>query len=237
VASVQGETTGRSLKHVAIREYVRGLVADSAPGTAAPSERDLVERFGVARMTVRQALDALVKEGVLERFPGRGTFVAAPRRIPTGVTGFTEDLARRGMAAESRTLLAEQVRAGASLARALRVESGEAVLHWRRVRLGDGRPVCVSDAYLPESLVPGLVDALPGSLYDELALRHRRPTWAEDAVSAGVATEAEARILELEPGAVVLRHARRALWKETVIEVSRTVFRGDQHTLWLQLRG
>ncbi|HJQ07560.1 MAG TPA: GntR family transcriptional regulator, partial [Nocardioides sp.] len=45
-----------ALKHVAIREYVRALVADSAPGAAAPSERDLVDRFGVARMTVRHAL-------------------------------------------------------------------------------------------------------------------------------------------------------------------------------------
>lgn len=237
MVTVQGGTTGRSLKHVAIREYVRGLVADRAPGTAAPSERDLVVRFGVARMTVRQALDALVTEGVLERFPGRGTFVAAPRRVPTGVTGLTEDLARRGLVAESRTLLADRVRAGASLARTLRVEPGTAVLHWRRVRLADGRPVCVSDAYLPEALVPGMADALPTSLYDELALRHRRPTWAEDSVSAGAATEAEAEFLEVAPGAVVLRQARRASWEERVIEVSRTVFRGDQHTLLLQLRG
>lgn len=237
MASVQGATAGRSLKHVAIREYVRGLVADSAPGTAAPSERELVERFGVARMTVRQALDALVTEGVLERFPGRGTFVAAPRRVPTGVSGLTEDLARRGMVAESRTLVADRVRAGEALARTLGVEPGEAVVHWRRVRLADGHPVCVSDAYLPEALVPGLVDALPASLYEDLALRDRRPTWAEDSVSAAAATEDEAGFLEVEPGAVVLRHARRALWGETVIEVSRTVFRGDQHTLWLQLRG
>ncbi|THI95704.1 GntR family transcriptional regulator [Nocardioides sp.] len=216
---------------------MRGLVADRAPGTVAPSERDLVERFGVARMTVRQALDALVAEGVLERFPGRGTFVAAPRRIPTGVAGLTEDLALRGQVAESRTLAAVLMPAAAAVARALKVDPGASVLHWRRVRLADGGPVCVSDAYLPETLVPGLVDALPASLYDELGARQRRPTWAEDVVSAGTATDDEAGFLGIEPGAVVLRHARRALWEETVIEVSQTVFRGDRHSLWLQLRG
>ena len=221
---------------MAIREYVRDLVADSAPGTAAPSERDLVERFGVARMTVRQALDALVAEGVLERFPGRGTFVAIPRRVPTGVTSLTEDLARRGKVAESRTLEAARKRPSSRLAATLAIGTDEHVVHWRRVRLADGRPICISDAYLTEALVPGLLDALPASLYDELALRGRRPTWAEDSVCAAQATDEEARLLEVEAGAVVLRHSRRALWEDTVIEASRTVFRGDEHKLWLQLR-
>ena len=77
---------GRALKHVQVREYVRSLVAGAAPGTAAPSERELVHRFGVARMTVRQAMDALVVEGLLERIPGRGTFVARPRRTASRVS-------------------------------------------------------------------------------------------------------------------------------------------------------
>jgi GntR family transcriptional regulator len=63
-------------KHVQVREYVRGLIEGAEPGSPAPSERELVQHFGVARMTVRQALDALVSEGLLERVPGRGTFVA-----------------------------------------------------------------------------------------------------------------------------------------------------------------
>lgn len=53
-----------------VREHVRNLVQGAAPGTPAPSERELVSQFGVARMTVRQALDALVVEGLLERMPG-----------------------------------------------------------------------------------------------------------------------------------------------------------------------
>ncbi len=73
-------TRPRALKHVQVREYVRTLVEGAEPGAPAPSERELVTRFGVARMTVRQAMDALVSEGLLERMPGKGTFVARPRR-------------------------------------------------------------------------------------------------------------------------------------------------------------
>ena len=47
---------GRALKHVQVREYVRSLVTGTAPGSPAPSERELVHRFGVARMTVRLPL-------------------------------------------------------------------------------------------------------------------------------------------------------------------------------------
>ena len=66
-------------KHVQVREYVRSLISGAEPGSPAPSERELVQHFGVARMTVRQALDALVSEGLLERIPGAGPSWPAPR--------------------------------------------------------------------------------------------------------------------------------------------------------------
>lgn len=221
---------------MAIREYVRDLVSDRAPGTPAPSERDLVDRFGVARMTVRQALDALVGEGVLERHPGRGTFVAGPRRTPTGVRGLTDDLARRGVVVETRTLVAETVPAGEAMAGVFRVRPEDRLVRWARLRVGDGRPVCLSETHLPAVFAGGLLEHLPASLYDELATRGLRPTWAEDAVSAGVASDDEARLLEIPAGAPVLRLTRRALCGDTVVELSRSVLRGDEYTLHLQLR-
>lgn len=227
---------GRALKHVQVREYVRDLVAGAAPGAAAPSERELVAMFGVARMTVRQALDTLVTEGVLERIPGRGTFVARPQRNRGRISGFTEDLRRRGVLAESQTLLARREQAGPGVARALSLTEGDAVIHWRRLRRGDGTVVCVEDAYLTEILLPGfLQQGMPTSLYADLEARGLRPTWAEDSITADVAGPEEAALLEIEPGSVVLRHSRRAVSGEKVVEVSRSVYRADRFTLWLQI--
>ncbi len=62
-----------------------------------------------------------------------------------------------------------------------------------------------------------------------------RPTWAEDSITADVMSEEEARLLEVEPGSVALRHSRRALSGEKTIEVSRTVYRADRYTMWVQL--
>jgi GntR family transcriptional regulator len=227
---------GRGLKHVVVREYVRELVAGSAPGSAAPSERELVTQFGVARMTVRQALDALVAEGLLERIPGRGTFVARPRRVATRITGYTEEMTRRGLLAESQTLVARREQAGPGVARALNLTEGDAVIHWRRLRRGDAVPVCLEDNYLNEILLPGFLQSgMPTSLYDALAARGLRPTWAEDSISADVATAEEADLLEIAPGAVVLRHSRRGMVGDKIVNVSRSVYRADRFTLWLQL--
>jgi GntR family transcriptional regulator len=225
----------RSLKHVQVREYVRALVTGSAPGSPAPSERELVQKFGVARMTVRQAMDALVVEGLLERIPGRGTFVARPRRAGTTVCSFTEEMSRRGLAPESSTLVARREQAGPGVARALAVSEGDAVIHWRRLRRADAKPMCLEDAYLNEVLLPGfLQNAMPTSLYEELDARGLRPTWVEDAIVADVATAEEAELLDVITGAPVLRHQRRAFAVERVVEVSRSVYRADRFTMRYQ---
>jgi GntR family transcriptional regulator len=181
-------------------------------------------------MTVRQAMDALVAEGLLERVPGRGTFVARPRRGATPVLSFTEEMARRGMMADSHTLLIRREHAGPSVARALGITEGDAVVHWRRLRRADGTPMCVEDAYLSEVLLPGFLAlrSMPNSLYQELRARGLGPTWVQDAVSADVATTQEAEDLEIGPGAPVLRTQRRAVSRETVVEISRGVYRADR---------
>jgi GntR family transcriptional regulator len=219
-----------------VREYVRSLVAGAAPGSPAPSERELVHRFGVARMTVRQAMDALVVEGLLERIPGRGTFVARPRRIASRLSSYTEEMQRRGLLPESQTLLARREQAGPGVARALSVTEGDAVIHWRRLRRADGTPMCIEDAYLNEILIPGFLQSgMPTSLYEALEARGLRPTWAEDSITADLASDEEAALLEIEPGAAVLRHSRRALADDKIVEVSRSVYRSARFTMWVQL--
>jgi GntR family transcriptional regulator len=224
-------------KHVQVREYVRGLIQGAEPGSPAPSERELVQHFGVARMTVRQALDALVAEGLLERVPGRGTFVARARvDVQVRLSSYTEEMARRGMKPDSRTLLARVESAGPGVARALEIGEGDKVVHWQRLRLADGSPMCVEDAYLADSTVPRFLDhPLPDSLYAELQRRDLLPTWGEDSVDATAARAEEAGHLAIHEGDPVLRIARRAFAGNVAVEVSRSTYRADRYTLWVPL--
>lgn len=224
-------------KHVQVREYVRGLIHGAEPGSPAPSERELVQHFGVARMTVRQALDALVSEGLLERVPGRGTFVARAKiDVQVRLSSYTEEMARRNLKPGARTLLARMESAGPGVARALEIGEGDKVVHWQRLRLADDAPMCLEDAYIADSIVPKFLEqALPESLYVELQRRDLLPTWGEDSVDAALARPEEAELLEIRPGEPVLRIARRAFAGNIAVEVSRSTYRADRFTLWVPL--
>ena len=224
---------GRALKHVQVREYVRSLVSGMSPGSPAPSERELVAQFGVARMTVRQAMDALVVEGLLERIPGKGTFVARPRRTASTITSYTEEMARRGMLGESVTLLARREQAGPGVARALNITEGDPVIHWKRLRRADGGPMCIEDAYLNEVLLPGFLQSgMPTSLYEALEQRGLRPTWAEDSINADVCQRRRGhppRARRRRPGAAAL--APRPERREGGRGVAQRVPRRPLHAL------
>jgi GntR family transcriptional regulator len=227
---------GTALKHVQVREYVRGVIADLPEGAPAPSERGLMQHFGVARMTVRQAIDALVAEGLLERAPARGTFVCKNPRPVTRPLSFTEDAKARGWTTTTENLASGLGQAGPGVAKALGITPGDAVIHWRRRRRLDGVSLCYQDVYLNEVLLPGFLQTgLPDSLYSMLAARGLRPTTAEDQLSADLANEADADLLDLEVGDAVLRHSRRGLVGDVVIEVSRSVYAGSRFTWWVPL--
>ena len=96
------------------RERVLDLIERLGVGEAIPSERQLSGDLGVSRLTVRAALDDLVREGFLERRQGAGTFVSEPKIAQElTMTSFTEDMQRRGMVPSSKTMELKTVAAGA----------------------------------------------------------------------------------------------------------------------------
>jgi GntR family transcriptional regulator len=149
---------------------------------------------------------------------------------------YTEEMARRNLTPDSRTLLARTESAGPGVARALEIGEGDAVVHWQRLRLADGVPMCIEDAYLADSIVPEFLDQeLPQSLYTELQRRDLLPSWGEDSVDAALSKAEEAELLEIRTGDPVLRIARRAFAGHIAVEVSRSTYRADRFTLWVPL--
>ena len=227
------------LKYARVRDYLRSLVThELAVGDAIPSERLLCERFGVSRMTVRQAVDALVVEGLLRREQGRGTFVA-PTKVDLEVrlASFGEEMRRRGLTPSSKVLSAEVVAASPDIADALDLLPGEEVFALHRVRYADGEPMAIEQAWLPSRLVPGLFDGgAPVSVYGELRRRGLEPDWGEDTVGATEVDTADAELLGLRVGKAVLRLTRRTFAGQVACVYSRSSYRADRYVLWVPLR-
>lgn len=227
------------LKYVRVRDYLRSMVThELGVGDPIPSERLLCERFGVSRMTVRQAVDALVVEGLLVREQGRGTFVAPTKLdLEVRLASFGEEMQRRGMVPSSRVLAAEVVQATPDVADALDLLPGELVSFLYRVRYADGEPMAVEQSWLPSRLAPGLFDeGVPESIYGQLRRRGLDPDWGEDTVAASEADAQDADLLDIDPGTAVLRLTRRTFAGETACVYSRSAYRADRYVLWVPLR-
>ena len=221
-----------------LREILEAYATSLAPGSPLPSERELAERFGVARMTVRGEVERLTSEGVMYRVHGRGTFVAEPRVAQAmTLTSFTEDMRGRGMDASSRVIDQRLVGAGDALAARLEVRPGTPTLRLDRARLADGIAMACEQAYLPAERLPGIEEAdFSGvSLFDLLAER-----WGVelgDADQRVVATTIEgedAVLLEVPEGQPGLRFRTLARDRSGApVYYAVTLYRGDRYEIEL----
>ena len=239
------QTVGRTSrstrhKHELVLEYLEDVLDTLDPGQALPSERELAQRFGVARMTVRQAMDRLVRTGQISRVQGAGTFRAQRRfEQPLLLTSFTEDMRARGLRPGSETLSRELQPAPPGVARRLNLAEGAEVVRIDRLRTADGEPMAIERAFLDATVVPGLHDRdLAGqSLYAVLRNDYGVAIMlAEQVVQATVCVDEDAALLGVPEGAPAL-HLERTSGDEhgRLVEYVRSTYRGDRYELRMTL--
>jgi GntR family transcriptional regulator len=200
-----------------------------------PSERELATRFKVSRMTVRQALLELARDGTIYTRVGKGTFVAAPKidQQLRALTGFSQEVLARGGTPSSRVLEAQVIPATPEVAAALRIRPDAEVIMLSRLRLFDGAPLAIETAYLPFVLFPNLLrhDFAVESLYDVLENKYTLTlTRADQSIEAALAGVRELELLELTPPAAVLKMQRLTLTSDGVpVEYVLSAYRGDRY--------
>jgi GntR family transcriptional regulator len=218
------------------RERVLDLIERLGVGEAIPSERQLSTELGVSRLTVRAALDDLVREGFLERRHGAGTFVSEPKIAQElTMTSFTEDMQRRGMAPSSKTLELKTVPAGARLGRLLHVSPSEQIVVVTRLRYADRETMAIETLHVAESLVPGLTakDLEQHSFYELLEERFGVVVvGGSQAIEPTVTNEEESTALgvPLHSPAFLFERTTRAA-DGRIVEYVRSIYRGDRYRL------
>jgi GntR family transcriptional regulator len=209
------------------------------PGEGLPPEREMASLTGLSRVTVRKAVQSLVRSGHLVQRRGSGTFVA-PRveRLEQALsllTSFSEDMARRGKAVRSVWLAREVQAPSPEEMMALGLSSQDRVARVDRVRLADGVPLAIERASLSTATLPDPT-TVESSLYAVLAQRGMRPVRAVQRISAANLGSRDAELLEVPVGAAGLRIERVSyLASGRVVEFTRSLYRGDAYDFAAEL--
>lgn len=202
-------------------------------GAALPPERDLAELASVSRVTVRKAVEDLVRDGLLIRRHGSGTFVSKPvsrvEQSLSRLTSFTEDMARRGYSTRAEVLEKGLFHPTNEEAVMLGLSSGTKVARISRLRLADDTPLAIERASLSPEFLPD-PERVTTSLYAELDRVAARPVRAIQRISACNVKEPDATLLGIPVGAAGLSIERVSyLASGRVVEFTRSLYRGDAY--------
>jgi len=227
-----------------IKEAIQDLIegGELPAGKMLPSERELAEHYAVSRLTVRQAISELVRDGLLLRQHGVGTFVAPPKlnQAQPMALSFTQRMIQAGRVPTSRVLAREIIPAPRSVARRLQIEPDAPVMRIARLRLADGQPVMLETTHLPAARFPGLLDEnlQTQSLYAILSSRYGVVlAEAEQTLEPVVLTAYEAAQLGAAEGTPAMLVEVVALSAEGwPVEYSRSIVRGDTSRYVFRLR-
>jgi len=225
-----------------VRQHILDVIENAGPGTSLASERDLAERLGVSRPTVRAAIEELTRTGLLTRQHGRGTFTS-PQKVTQELTGSTTNgLGVPPAEGHWTSHVVEFASSPAGPSRAVRmgVDPADPILRITRVRLVDDEPIAIERLELPGTLVPGLrPDEMESGNFYRL-LRERFEIVVADAVQTiepAVTNPEQADLLDVPvffPVLQIERTTRDQLGR--VVEHVRSIYRGDRYRITSKLR-
>lgn len=220
-------------KYERVTDELARRARELAAHTALPAERELMHELGVSRMTVRKAIERLVRRGLVYQVQGSGTFVADPEMVTKTLqlTSFTEDMMRRGLQASTSVLSTQVVAASVEVARRLDIDAGTEVFTLDRLRLADEQPMALESVHLAPLGVDWTDLDPAGSLYAQLETAGVSVARAAQTIDAVNLDREQAHALDQPIAAAAMRVTRvsyTATGRPT--ELAQTIYRGDRYS-------
>ena len=229
------ELNYKSPLYIQLREVIRGKIEEGEypPGTAIPSESQLAEMYGLNRLSVRSALEALEYEGILTSVQGKGVFVngAKTERDLDTLGGYRHTMSERSRDASTRVLVKALRKAGPYYAQVLGLGENDDVWFIRRIDRSQGEPVALEEIYIPYEVLPGLgdVDLQLFSIYDLYLWNSIQPEVGKQVLRISHLEPAAAKLIGVDAGQAVMEFS--CVTQDTtgrIIEFARNYIRGDK---------
>ncbi len=220
--------------YIQLREVVRSKIEDGeyAPGTAIPSEHALADTYGVNRLTVRNAIDALVNEGLLKRVKGKGVYVMAKYERDLEVLGgFSQTMKDRNVLSGKKILQKGQRLAGEKYASILNIQKDDLIYYIKRLDYADEEPIALQEIFIPYNLVPNVenIDLSVFSMFEIYKFYGINPVRAWQVLDLAQLTQSDARMININKEQTVFLFSCTTYdEKNMVIEYSRSYTRGDK---------
>ena len=186
-----------------IESHIRNLIQSKTlkQGELIPSEKQLSEEFNVTRMTVRSALNNLVKDGYITRQRGVGSIVLANKVYDniSAVSGFTKEMENKGYKVSNILEELNVIEADEELMNKLNLTEKENVWEIKRIRLANDKKISYMETYMPVKLFPNLKKShCEGSLYNYVEeICGYKIAISEREVSSVLANDELANLLDL----------------------------------------
>lgn len=229
------EINYKSPIYLQLREIIRTKIEEEEylPGMAIPSENELADIYGINRLTVRNAIEALVNEGSLVRVQGKGVFVVGRKveRDLETLGGFTQTMSSKNTKPSIKILTKVLRRAGEKYSLVFGIKPEDEIYYIKRICSADGEPVSLEEVFIPKYIVPKLegIDLNLFSIYevyDFYDIKLKRAWQTLDLVQL---EQRDAKMLGIDTSlSVMLFECTSYDDKERVIEFARTYTRGDK---------
>lgn len=198
-----------------------------------PSERELCDTYDISRSTVRQAIQELEKDGYIYRVHGKGTFVS-PERFKQNLLefySFTEEMKKLGKTPSSEVLDFEVIECNEKIARKIKLEVGNEIYMFTRLRLANEEPMMLETSYVPCNRFPGLTKGKlqQRAMYDIFTQEYNASfTCAEEIFQSVLTRENEAKLLKYSSGLPSMMIERITHENDNIIEYTKGIARGDR---------
>jgi len=225
-----------------LRDHLTATIKNKSilPGDPLPSEREIAEIGNVSRITVRKAVQELVRDGLVVQRQGSGTSVAPPlnkvQQSLSVLTSFSEDMARRGKQVSSIWLEKGLFPPSPKETMSLGLKSNSLVSRISRLRLADDVPLAIERAALSPHYLPD-PENVGNSLYDHLDQSGFKPSRAIQRISASILRNSDAELLQASEGAASLNIERISyLSTGQIVEFTQSIYRGDAYDFVAELQ-